>query len=243
MGLRERWESQAAAWIAWARRPGHDSYDQFHRDQFFDLVPSPGKLTIDLGCGEGRVARDLLARGHRVVAFDGSPTLVAAAREATPPLDAHVADAASLPLPDACADLVVSHMVLHDVDDLDGAAREIARVLEPSGRLCLAIVHPLNSAGRFEGSAPDAPFRIEGSYLGSFDYAFHAERHGLSMVFHSRHRPLEAYFAAFAAAGLAVLTLREPAVPDAAATKPEARRWQRVPLFLHMLARREEKGR
>jgi SAM-dependent methyltransferase len=236
MGLREEWESQAAAWIAWVRRPGHDSYDQFHRDQFFDLVPPPGKLTIDLGCGEGRVTRDLLARGHRVVGFDGSPTLVAAAREATPPVEAHVADAAALPVPDACADLVVSHMVLHDLDDLEGAVREIARVLEPGGRLCLAIVHPLNSAGRFESLASEAAFRIEGSYLASFDYAYHAERDGLPMVFHSRHRPLAAYFAAFAAAGLTVLTLREPAIPDAATT---TRRWQRVPLFLHMLARRE----
>jgi ubiquinone/menaquinone biosynthesis C-methylase UbiE len=51
-------------------------------------------------------------------------------------------------------------MVLHDVDDLDGAVREAARVLEPGGRLCLAIVHPMNSAGRFEGEAADAPFRI-----------------------------------------------------------------------------------
>jgi len=27
------WERNAAAWLAWARTPGHDSYRQFHRDQ------------------------------------------------------------------------------------------------------------------------------------------------------------------------------------------------------------------
>jgi SAM-dependent methyltransferase len=238
MGLREAWESEAKAWVEWVRRPGNDSYDRFHRDQFFELLPGPGKLTVDMGCGEGRVARDLLARGHRVVAFDGSPALVAAARDYTPSVSAEVADAAALPLPDACADLVVAFMVLHDVEDVHGAIREAARVLEPGGHLCLAIVHPINSAGRFEGETADAPFRIRGSYLARFDYSDRAERDGLTMVFHSRHRPLEDYFAALAASGLALEKLREPAVPDNGATTPGLRRWQRVPLFLHMLARR-----
>lgn len=116
--------------------------------------------------------------------------------------------------------------------------REIARVLEPGGRLCLAIVHPMKSAGRFEGEAANAPFRIEGSYLARFDYCDRVERDGLTMLFHSRHRPLADYFAALAASGLAVETIREPAVPESAATSPSLRRWQRVPLFLHMLARR-----
>jgi SAM-dependent methyltransferase len=238
MGLRDAWESQAKWWIAWVRRPGNDSYDRFHRDQFFDLVPAPGKLTVDIGCGEGRVARDLIARGHCVAAFDGSPALVAAARDFTPSVAAEVADAAALPLPDACADLVIAFMSLHDVEDLDGAVSEIARVLEPGGRLCLAIVHPMNSAGRFEGDAENAPFRIDGSYIARFDYTDAVERDGLAMIFHSRHRPLEDYFRAFAASGLVVETLREPAVPDDAATSPAMRRWQRLPLFLHMRARR-----
>lgn len=238
MGLREAWELEATAWIDWVRRPGNDTYDRFHRDQFFGLLPGPGRLTVDVGCGEGRVARDLLARGHRVVAFDGSPRLVAAARDFTPSVAAEVADATALPLPDACADLVVAFMVLHDVEDIEGALREAARVLEPGGSLCLAIVHPINSAGRFDGEAANAPFRIDASYLARFDYSDRVERDGLTMVFHSRHRPLADYFAALAASGLAVEKLHEPAVPNETATSPALRRWQRVPLFLHILARR-----
>lgn len=238
VSLREAWEAEARAWIEWVRRPGHDSYDKFHRDQFFDLVPPPGKLTLDVGCGEGRVARDLIARGHRVVAFDGSPTLVAAAREHPTSVDARVADAAALPLGDSSVDLAVAFMSLHDVDDLEGAVREIARVLEPGGRLCLAIVHPINSAGRFDSDAAEAPFRIERSYLSRFDYSDRLERDGLTMTFHSRHRPLADWFAVFGAVRLSVETLREPSVPDAAAASFPARRWQRIPLFLHILARR-----
>lgn len=62
-------------------------------------------------------------------------------------------------------------MSLQDVDDLDGAVRESARVLEPGRRLCLAIVHPINSAGRFDGDASDSPFVIEASYLEDSYYA------------------------------------------------------------------------
>src|SRR5437868_9016433 len=58
----------------WTRSPGHDSYWRFHRDSFFELLPEPGGLTLDVGCVEGRLDRDLVARGHQVVVIDGSPT-------------------------------------------------------------------------------------------------------------------------------------------------------------------------
>ncbi|MEX2611937.1 MAG: hypothetical protein WD380_00040 [Gaiellaceae bacterium] len=51
--LRAAWQQQAAAWLAWARTPGHDSYWQFHRDQFLELVPPPGDRTLDLGLRRG----------------------------------------------------------------------------------------------------------------------------------------------------------------------------------------------
>ena len=53
--LRAAWEANAEAFVAWARKPGHDSYWQFHCDQFLELVPKPGHSTLDLGCGEGRL--------------------------------------------------------------------------------------------------------------------------------------------------------------------------------------------
>jgi 2-polyprenyl-3-methyl-5-hydroxy-6-metoxy-1,4-benzoquinol methylase len=62
-------EDRAQAWLAWARTPGHDAY-WVYRDAFFALVPEPGVATLEVGCGEGRVTRDLNARGHRVTALD-----------------------------------------------------------------------------------------------------------------------------------------------------------------------------
>jgi SAM-dependent methyltransferase len=232
--LSEVWEAEAERWIQWVRTPGHDSYWQFHRDQFLRLLPPPGRQTVDIGCGEGRLARDLKDLGHRVVAIDSSPSLVAAAREFDPSMDIRLADAAALPLEDASVDLAVAFMSLQDVDEMPAVIREVARVLESGGRLCLAIIHPLNSAGRFEQSAPDARFIINGDYLGAFHYADTVERDGLMMTFHSQHRPVEAYFIALENAGLLVEALREPSVPEHAIVSEAGRRWQRLPLFLHL---------
>jgi SAM-dependent methyltransferase len=146
--LRAAWEHHAAEFVAWARTPDHDSYPQFHRELFLPLVPPPGRRTLDLGCGEGRVSRDLKAMGHRVVGVDVSATMLTAAREADPSIDTCLADAARLPFADGSFDCVVAFMSLQDVDQMPTAIKEAARVLETGGRLCLAIVHPLNSAGR-----------------------------------------------------------------------------------------------
>jgi SAM-dependent methyltransferase len=203
------WEANADVWTRWARQPGHDSYWRFHRDVFLGLVPPPGGLTLDLGCGEGRVARDLAGRGHRVLALDAAPTMARRTAEAGGLAGVLRADATALPLPDAAADLVVAFMSLHDMDDMAGAVREIGRVLRPGGRLCFAIVHPLNEAGRFGGEEPDAEFVIAGDYFERRRTTFSTDKRGLPMTFEAMRRPLRDYFAALAAAGLLTETLRE----------------------------------
>jgi SAM-dependent methyltransferase len=238
MDLRDSWEAQASQWIQWARAPGHDSYWRFHRDQFLDLLPPPGRRTVDIGCGEGRFTRELKKRGHQVIGVESSTSLVVAARASDPSMDIRLADAAALPLEDASADLAVAFMSLHDIEAMPAAVREAARILESGGRLCLAIVHPINSAGRFQQTTVDAPFIIQGEYLRAFRYADTVERAGLTMTFHSQHRPLEAYFMALEAAGLLVEALRESSIPEHAIVAEADRRWQRVPLFPHLRARR-----
>lgn len=162
--------------------------------------------------------------------------MLAAAQEADPDLETHLADAAALPFADGTFDCVVAFMSLQDVDDLEAAIRDAARVLEPGGRLCIAVVHPLNSAGGFGGDEADSPFTIAGSYLAPSFYADEIARDGLEMTFVSAHRPLNAYTEALSEARLVIERLREPAVPDVAISRPRSRRWQRIPLFLHVRA-------
>lgn len=229
MSLHDRWEEQAPNWIRWAREPGHDSYWRFHRNAFLGLLPPPGRLTLDVGCGEGRVTRDLQALGHRTIGIDQSASMIAAARVADPHGEYVVANAAELPLPDGAADVVISFMSLMDMDDMAGGVSEIARVLERDGVLVAAVVHPINSAGQFvPREADDAPFVIE-SYLDRRPYADYLEHDGLEMTFHSLHHTLEDFSRAFEAGGFVIRRVRE--VFD-----DESPRSRRVPFVLHLHA-------
>ncbi len=229
MSLRDAWEAQAENWARWARKPGHDSYWRFHRDPFLSLLPPPGRLTVDIGCGEGRLSRDLKPRGYRVSAIDASPTLVRLAQEADPAGDYRVADAAALPFGDATADVAIAFMSLQDIDDMDAAVREAARILEPGGRFCIAVVHPINSAHVIERERPDAPFVLAHDYFERRRTVDTIERDGLTMTFVSRHRTFEDYFRTIGEAGFLVEAVRE--IRD-----PEHQRWRRYPLFLHVRA-------
>lgn len=229
--LADGWDANAGAWIEWTRR-GLDSYSS-HKLAFLPLIPPPGRLTVDVGAGEGRVSRELRAHGHRVLAIDRSPTMVrSAATHPEEPVPAVVADAVNLPLPDAVADCAVAFMSLHDIDNVVPAIAEIGRILAVGGKLVMAIVHPLNSAGDFDRDAadPNPPYIIPDSYTEARHYMNTRVRDGLSMTYHGIHRPLQTYTEALADAGLVIERLREQGSDD-----PEDK-WSRIPLFLHIVA-------
>lgn len=234
--MRQGWEEEARNWAAFARTPGHDrAHENTNLPALLDLLPPAGRRTLDLACGEGRISRLLKSMGHRVVGVDASPSM--ARLTAGQGSQVLVGDAARLPLADGAVDLVVAYMCLHDVDDMPGAVAEVSRVLEPSGRLCLAIPHPVSSAGVFTGREPDAPFVIRGSYLDPAPVRMVSERDGIRLTFHGAHRPVEAYMRALETAGLLTEALREVrASQRSVELDPTDRQWQRIPMFLHLRA-------
>jgi SAM-dependent methyltransferase len=224
----DHWEAEARRWTVWAREPGHDAYWSESGPPFLELVPSPGRRTLDVGCGEGRVARDLKARGHRVAGVDAAPTLIASAREADPGGDYVVADAAALPFDDGSFDCAIAFNSLMDIDDMPRAVRETARVLEPAGTFCVCITHPLRDAGGFARRGTDAPFVITERYLERRRCELRVASRGLEVDFRSWAYPLQAYLRALEDAGFLVDVLRE--VPDP--NRP-------IPNFLLLRARRQ----
>ncbi len=208
MDVSRAWEENAAQWIAWARTPGHDAFWEQTWPALRRILPPPGARTLDLGCGEGRAGRLLVEMGHRVVGVDRSPTLARAAATAEPGLTVLLADAAVLPLADGCVDLVVACMSLLDIDDLEGAVREVRRVLRPGGSLCLTLVHPFLSAQDEETVHTDA-FEVTRPYLEARRYVDRIERDRLPMTFVSMHRPLRAYTDALFSCGMVVSRLDE----------------------------------
>jgi SAM-dependent methyltransferase len=233
-------ENQASTWIAWARDP-RDSY-WFFREAFFELLPPKPLRTLDVGCGEGRVTRDLVARGCDAIGLDASPTLIDAARAQHPGGEYVVASAERLPFDDDSFELVTAYNSLMDVDEMPRAVAEVGRVLMPGGLLCACITHPMADSGTWAG---ETTFVIEERYLDRRRYEGTFERSGLlPFTFRGWIYPLERYSRALEVAGLVIEALREPPASDefVESRPPEARervrRWQRLPNFLMFRARK-----
>jgi len=110
----------------------------------------PGARALDLGCGGGRHAHALCARGDgRCVAVDlneqdvraarDGAALVADALSTTNVLSVAVADALALPFPDASFEVVICSEVLEHLHDYEAALGEVARVLKPGGALAVSV--------------------------------------------------------------------------------------------------------
>jgi SAM-dependent methyltransferase len=225
------WEPEAENWVRWARTPNHDAY-WYYRDSFFDdLVPRSGRRTIEIGCGEGRVARDLMARGHRVTAVDTSHTLLRYAREADPTSSYVLADSARLPFPDGHFDQAVAYNSLQVVADMSRTVHEAARVLSPGGVFCACVSHPATDLGRFVADDPDADFVLRPSYFERRRVEDTLERDGLTVTCRGWTYTLEDYLMAFSDAGFTVEAIREP---QPRGTSARYDRWRRIPMFLNV---------
>jgi ubiquinone/menaquinone biosynthesis C-methylase UbiE len=236
MGGEEDWESEAENWVRWARTAGHDAY-WYYRDSFFDLiVPAPGRRTLEIGCGEGRVARDLADRGHRVTAIDTSRTLLRYARQYDA-AGAYVRAASRLlPFPHRYFDLVIAYNSLQSlqaVDDMAASVFEAERVLDPGGHLCACVAHPVTDLGRFGGEDSDAHFLLRRQYFEPRWVEDLVHRGGLTMTFRGWTYTLEDYAVALEQAGFHIETMREPRPTGAAAGY---KRRRDIPLFLFFRA-------
>lgn len=112
-----------------------------NRAVLLDMLPLAGKTVVDVGCGDGRLARLMTDEGGAaaVTGLECSPRQLAKAA-ALPPHDrVRVIDgvAEAMPLPDASADAVVFFNSLHHVpvEHMAQAIAETARILRPGG-LC-----------------------------------------------------------------------------------------------------------
>jgi trans-aconitate 2-methyltransferase len=107
--------------------------------QVIDRLALTGdERVLDAGCGSGRVTRMLLERlpDGFVVGFDGSPSMVAAARESLDPerTELAVSDLTELTI-DEPVDAVFSNAVFHWIPDHPKLFARLFDALRPGGRL------------------------------------------------------------------------------------------------------------
>lgn len=129
-----------------------------------ELAAERGGPVLDVGCGSGRVALDLAARGHEVVGVDSDPALVAAltarAAEAGLPARAVAADARALALEGRFPLAIAPMQVVQLLGGATGRAAMLAAVahhLTPGGLLVIALADPFDAvpAGESQPPLPD----------------------------------------------------------------------------------------
>lgn len=101
-----------------------------------------GRRVVDVGCGDGRLARSLVEQGAAsAIGIECGARQLAKARALPPAANVTILDgvAEAMPLPDGAADVMVFFNSLHHVPPsaMAIALREAARVLVPGGLLCV----------------------------------------------------------------------------------------------------------
>ncbi len=208
--------------MSWERHAGwwQDNFtDGADAEYVEQIVPLARQLlarserVLDLGTGEGQIARRLQADGARVVGVD--PTLsqlrVACARGGG--VTYLLGDAADLPFRHDRFDAVLACLVFEHIEAMDAAMGEVARVLRPGGRFALFLNHPLlqtPGSGWIEDHiAGDEYWRI-GPYLSEQSLVEEVQK---DVFIPFVHRPLHRYVNAMAANGMRITEWHEPAPP------------------------------
>lgn len=147
------------------------------------LVRVEGMCFVDVGCGAGRLSRELAARGARVLGVEPDPVQAEKNREAepVPGLTFVEARAEALPVADDSVDGVFFFRSLHHVPAaaMDAALREAARVLKPEGFLCVVepamegtffpVMRPFHDETQVRTQAQAALARTAASLFASVD--------------------------------------------------------------------------
>ena len=243
----ELWEAHAEWW----QREFTDEADPEYTEQILPLVTewvAGAPRVLEVGSGEGQVARAVAARGATtgaenvsVVGVDPTANQISeAARRGSGPGYAR-AGAEALPFVSAAFDAVVCCLVLEHIDDLDSAVAEVARVLRPEGRFVLCLNHPLiqtPGSGWIDDQILDPPeqyWRI-GPYLTEQAVVEEVEK---DVFIRFVHRPLSRYVNTLADAGLQLERMLEPAPPPGfLARAPEYLEAATVPRLLTLILRR-----
>jgi SAM-dependent methyltransferase len=211
MSAGELWDAHAAWWKATFT----DGADPEYAGEIVPLVTAElgsCERILDVGCGEGQIARALLRSGGvgTVVGIDPSWAQLCNGADAGGGVTYLQGEGERLPFPDDTFDGVVCCLAIEHASDGTALLGEVARVLAPDGRFLLLINHPMYQ-GPESGFVDDqilgerywrvGPYLSEGVTVEEVDP-------GIVIPFH--HRPLSSYLNTLAGHDVVLTQMFEP---------------------------------
>ncbi len=197
--------------------------------------------TLDIGCGEGQVARALAASGHDIFGFDPTRAQVQVAVQRGSGPHYLQAFAESMPYRPASFDGAIACLVFEHLERYETVIGEIAAVLRPGGTFLLLLNHPLTqtpeSAWIDDHILNEQYYRL-GPYLVSTVWE---EEIAPGVHLPYVHRPISHYVNALIACGFEIQRMMEP--PPAEGFLAQAAEYEHVraiPRVLGLLCRRSE---
>jgi ubiquinone/menaquinone biosynthesis C-methylase UbiE len=186
-----------------------------------DLVgEATGKTVLDLGCGEGHLARqlvDMTSRQIRIIAVDASAKMIQIAKEKS----AGYANCVTFQQADAgdlseirgdSFDITICNMALMDIKNYRQVIQEVSRTLKPTGVFVFSILHPCfftpgSEWLRDEGGRITA-WKVDNYHLGlAWKSVVKSKMNKATYYF---HRTLEDYCSVLGECGFAIVSIREP---------------------------------
>lgn len=185
-----------------------------------------GKLVLDAGCGPGKHAKDLIAKGASVTAIDVSEKMVNLAREYCDGrgefFRGSFEHASFTPV---SFDLIIASLSIIYSRNISKVFNNFGRWLKPGGQLIFSIYHPVRYHEKLKG----------------FDFSKSKKvwisLHGYDVTVFNYYHPLEKYFTALHENGFAVSKFIEPVLSR------KYKGWQedayRIPRVIVMEAKRQ----
>ena len=213
-------DERFAAWsehAGWWQDGFTDGADPEYEEQILPLVAehlAGRRRVLDIGCGEGQLARRAAAVGATVVGLDPIASQVDLATERGGGPVYVRGEAVDLPFGPAAFDAVIACLVFEHLEEPDDAIAEVARVLAPGGRFLFMLNHPLLQApgsGWVDDHILEEQYWRVGAYLTE---SIVDEEMEPGVVLPFVHRPLSRYVNAMADHGMFVDRMLEPAPPE-----------------------------
>lgn len=206
------WDQHATWW----RETFSDGADLEYAEEIVPLVTevfADRCHVLDLGCGEGQIARALYAANEaiEIIGLDPSNEQLSNARRNSSTAIAFVQGAAEqIPFADRSFDGVVCCLAIEHCEDVDCVLDEVKRVLRPGGAFFLLINHPLYQgigSGFVDDQILGEHYWRVGPYLEE-RVAFEEVDSGVTLPF--AHRPLSRYINPLASNDLVLVEMFEP---------------------------------